>query len=118
MERFPLGPAPRLEEVKRRGLGRSGISVSEIGLGTMTFGSTVDEPTTRKTLDKAFDAGLTRARQKAVRLGKGFDKAGSAMTRSRTLPIAAAGAASGLFAALAFGCFYLGVARRYLALVR
>jgi len=44
--------------VKRRGLGRSGISVSEIGLGTMTFGSTVDETTTRKTLDKAFDAGV------------------------------------------------------------
>ncbi|MBW2716340.1 MAG: aldo/keto reductase, partial [Deltaproteobacteria bacterium] len=44
--------------MKRRGLGRSGISVSEIGLGTMTFGSTVDEPTTRKTLDKAFDAGV------------------------------------------------------------
>jgi aryl-alcohol dehydrogenase-like predicted oxidoreductase len=44
--------------VKRRGLGRSGISVSEIGLGTMTFGSMVDEPTARKTLDKAFDAGV------------------------------------------------------------
>jgi len=29
--------------VKRRRLGRSGISVSEIGLGTMTFGSMVDE---------------------------------------------------------------------------
>jgi len=44
--------------LKRRVLGRSGIAVSEIGLGTMTFGSTVDEPTARKTLDKAFDAGV------------------------------------------------------------
>jgi aryl-alcohol dehydrogenase-like predicted oxidoreductase len=44
--------------VKRRALGRSGISVSEIGLGTMTFGSMVDESTARKTLDKAFDAGV------------------------------------------------------------
>jgi len=44
--------------VKRRVLGRSGITVSEIGLGTMTFGSAVDEPTARKTLDKAFDAGI------------------------------------------------------------
>ncbi len=58
MGRFPLGRAPRPEDVKRRGLGRSGISVSEIGLGTMTFGSMVDEPTARKTLDKAFDAGV------------------------------------------------------------
>jgi len=44
--------------MKRRWLGRSGISVSEIGLGTMTFGSMVDEPTARTTLDKAFDAGV------------------------------------------------------------
>jgi len=44
--------------VKRRALGRSGISVSEIGLGTMTFGSTVDESTSRKMFDKAFDAGV------------------------------------------------------------
>jgi aryl-alcohol dehydrogenase-like predicted oxidoreductase len=44
--------------VKRRPLGRSGISVSEIGLGTMTFGSMVDEPTAAKTLDRAFDAGV------------------------------------------------------------
>ena len=44
--------------MKRRGLGRSGICVSEIGLGTMTFGSMADESTARKTLDKAFDAGV------------------------------------------------------------
>jgi len=44
--------------MKRRALGRSGISVSEIGLGTMTFGSMLDEPEARKTLDKAFDAGV------------------------------------------------------------
>jgi len=44
--------------VKRRALGRSGISVSEIGLGTMTFGSMLDESEARKTLDKAFDAGV------------------------------------------------------------
>jgi aryl-alcohol dehydrogenase-like predicted oxidoreductase len=44
--------------VKSRHLGRSGISVSEICLGTMTFGSMADEAAALACLDKAFDAGV------------------------------------------------------------
>jgi aryl-alcohol dehydrogenase-like predicted oxidoreductase len=44
--------------VKQRRLGRSGLVVSEIGLGTMTFGSMADEATSLACLDKAFDAGV------------------------------------------------------------
>jgi aryl-alcohol dehydrogenase-like predicted oxidoreductase len=44
--------------MKQRHLGRSGISVSEICLGTMTFGSMADEDTSTRCLDMAFDAGV------------------------------------------------------------
>jgi len=44
--------------VKRRRLGRSGLVVSEICLGTMTFGSMADEATSLRILDRAFDAGV------------------------------------------------------------
>jgi aryl-alcohol dehydrogenase-like predicted oxidoreductase len=44
--------------MKRRRLGRSGLVVSEICLGTMTFGSMADEATSRQILDRAFDAGI------------------------------------------------------------
>jgi aryl-alcohol dehydrogenase-like predicted oxidoreductase len=44
--------------VKRRRLGRSGLVVSEIGLGTMTFGSMADERTSHAILDRAFAAGV------------------------------------------------------------
>jgi aryl-alcohol dehydrogenase-like predicted oxidoreductase len=44
--------------MKRNRLGRTGLVVSEIGLGTMTFGSMADEPTSLAILDKAFDAGV------------------------------------------------------------
>jgi len=44
--------------VKTRRLGRTGLAVSEIGLGTMTFGSMADEATSLSILDKAFDAGI------------------------------------------------------------
>ena len=39
-------------------LGKSAIVVSKICLGTMTFGSQVDEATSFRILDKAFDAGI------------------------------------------------------------
>ncbi len=39
-------------------LGRSGIVVSDICMGTMTFGSSADEPTSFAIMDKAFDAGI------------------------------------------------------------
>lgn len=41
-----------------RKLGRSGLRVSELCLGTMQFGWTADEPTAHRILDKAFAAGL------------------------------------------------------------
>jgi aryl-alcohol dehydrogenase-like predicted oxidoreductase len=44
--------------VKQRRLGRTGLVVSEIGLGTMTFGSMADEAASRAILDKAFEAGI------------------------------------------------------------
>ena len=39
-------------------LGRSGLRVSRIGLGTMNFGYTVDEPDSFAVLDAAFEAGI------------------------------------------------------------
>jgi aryl-alcohol dehydrogenase-like predicted oxidoreductase len=45
--------------MKQNRLGRSGLVVSEIGLGTMTFGSMADEPTAISIMDKAFEAGVT-----------------------------------------------------------
>ncbi len=44
--------------MKQRRLGRSALSVSEICLGTMTFGSMADEQASRAILDRAFDAGV------------------------------------------------------------
>lgn len=44
--------------MKRNRLGRTGLVVSEICMGTMTFGSMADEPTSLAILDKAFDAGV------------------------------------------------------------
>ena len=41
-----------------RRLGRSGLTVSDICLGTMTFGGQVDEATSHRLMDRAFDAGI------------------------------------------------------------
>lgn len=41
-----------------RRLGRSGLVVSEICLGTMTFGSKLDEAASFKVMDRAFEAGI------------------------------------------------------------
>ena len=41
-----------------RNLGRSGVKVSEICLGTMTFGKSVDQAEATKIVDLAFDAGV------------------------------------------------------------
>jgi aryl-alcohol dehydrogenase-like predicted oxidoreductase len=40
-------------------LGRSGVLVSRLGLGTMNFGYTVDEANSFAVMDAAFDAGIT-----------------------------------------------------------
>lgn len=44
--------------MKQRRLGRTGLVVSEICLGTMTFGNQADEKTSLAILDKAFDRGV------------------------------------------------------------
>ena len=44
--------------MKGRRLGRSGLVVSEICLGTMTFGSMADEATSIAIMDRAFEAGV------------------------------------------------------------
>ena len=41
-----------------RSLGRSDLQVSELCLGTMTFGWGADEPTSRTIMDRAFEAGI------------------------------------------------------------
>ena len=44
--------------MKRNRLGRSGIVVSDICMGTMTFGASADEKTAFEILDRSFDAGI------------------------------------------------------------
>ncbi|MDA1067442.1 MAG: aldo/keto reductase [Verrucomicrobia bacterium] len=44
--------------MKRNRLGTSGIVVSELCLGTMTFGSSCDETTAHKIMDRAYEAGV------------------------------------------------------------
>lgn len=44
--------------MNRNRLGTSGIVVSDLCLGTMTFGSTCDEATAHKIMDRAFEAGI------------------------------------------------------------
>lgn len=45
--------------MKIKRLGRTGLKVSEICLGTMTFGNQCDEPTSHAIMDKAIDYGVT-----------------------------------------------------------
>lgn len=45
--------------MKHRRLGRTGLKVSEICLGTMTFAGQCDEPTSLRILDEASDRGVT-----------------------------------------------------------
>ncbi|MFK8050735.1 MAG: aldo/keto reductase [Halioglobus sp.] len=44
--------------MKHRRLGKSGIVVSDICMGTMTFGGQADEKTSFEILDRAYDAGI------------------------------------------------------------
>ena len=44
--------------MKIKRMGRTGLKVSEICLGTMTFGNQADEATSHAIMDKAFDAGV------------------------------------------------------------
>ncbi len=44
--------------MKSRRLGKSGIYVSDICMGTMTFGNQADEATSLRILDRSVDAGI------------------------------------------------------------
>jgi len=44
--------------MKQRRLGRTGLVVSEIGMGTMTFGSMADESTSHAIMDRAIEHGI------------------------------------------------------------
>src|SRR3546814_17833337 len=44
--------------MKSRRLGRSAIHVTDICMGTMTFGSQADEATALRVLDRCFEAGI------------------------------------------------------------
>src|ERR1700712_735863 len=52
-------PLSRLDRVRYRPLGRSGLVVSAVGLGCNTIGRSMDAAATRKTLDAALDVGVT-----------------------------------------------------------
>src|SRR5579883_7697 len=59
------GPRPRffpsqkrMDCMRYRLLGRSGLKVSELCLGTMMFGGQTDAPTSERLIGKAFDAGI------------------------------------------------------------
>ncbi len=45
--------------MKQRRMGRTGLKVSEICLGTMTFAGQSDEATSFQILDRAFERGVT-----------------------------------------------------------
>ena len=45
--------------MKTRRLGRSALYVSDICMGTMTFGNQADEAMSHRVLDKSFEAGVT-----------------------------------------------------------
>lgn len=45
--------------MKIKRMGRTGLQVSEICLGTMTFGNQCDEPASHAIMDKAFEKGVT-----------------------------------------------------------
>ena len=44
--------------MKSKRLGGSGIAVSDICMGTMTFGNQADEAASHRILDMSFDAGI------------------------------------------------------------
>ena len=63
--------------MKIKRLGRTGLKVSEICLGTMTFGNQCDEPASHAIMDKAFEHGVTFFDTADVYpLGGGLERAG------------------------------------------
>ena len=65
-------------------LGRSGITVSRLCLGTMMFGGPTDEKTSRRIIDMARDAGITFIdTADAYNAGKSEEVVGRAIKRHR-----------------------------------
>ncbi|MGH2466460.1 MAG: aldo/keto reductase, partial [Candidatus Limnocylindrales bacterium] len=52
-------PGDMMWAMEERRLGRSGLSVSALGLGTNNFGTRLDEAGAREVLDAALDIGVT-----------------------------------------------------------
>lgn len=61
------------KQMKHRKLGRTGLKVSEVSLGTMAFGRWIDEAQSQQVLDAALDAGITLIDTADV-YGKGMDR--------------------------------------------
>jgi aryl-alcohol dehydrogenase-like predicted oxidoreductase len=59
--------------MQHRKLGRTGLKVSEVSLGTMAFGRWIDEDQSQLVLDAAIDAGITLVDTADV-YGKGMDR--------------------------------------------
>lgn len=59
--------------MKHRRLGRTGLKVSEVSLGTMAFGRWIEEPQSRDVFDAALNAGITLFDTADV-YGKGMDR--------------------------------------------
>src|SRR5258708_9380195 len=67
--------------MKIKGVGRSGVKISEICLGTMTFGIQCDEPTSFSILDRAWHGGVNFLdTADAYPLGGDFKTAGATET--------------------------------------
>ena len=49
-------------------LGRTGLKVTELGIGTMTFGNQCDEPTSRRHILAAVEASLRRQQTDSIDL--------------------------------------------------
>ncbi|MEM0156421.1 MAG: aldo/keto reductase [Thermoplasmataceae archaeon] len=63
--------------MKIRNLGRTGLKVTRLCLGTMTFGNQADKKTSFEILDKAFNAGINFIdTADAYPIGKGYEAAG------------------------------------------
>jgi aryl-alcohol dehydrogenase-like predicted oxidoreductase len=58
VEKLPSATNPRRERMKMNPLGRSGLNVSELCLGTMTFGTQTPETEAHAQMDLALDHGI------------------------------------------------------------
>ena len=67
-----------------RRMGRTGLKVSEVCLGTMTFGHSTDEREAKRIVDLAFDAGITTSSTRLIRMAAASPRSSPAR-RSRAV---------------------------------